>query len=64
LAQKYNLTDQLVALREKLNQLRKDAITVGYDVNFIEEYWPRVIKDQEGFLQATQEISQRPMFTS
>ncbi|MBU3995859.1 MAG: hypothetical protein KKF42_08850 [Actinobacteria bacterium] len=33
LAQKYNLTDQLVALREKLNQLCKDAITVGYDVN-------------------------------
>jgi hypothetical protein len=50
-------------LREKLDQIRKDAIDVGYDVGFIEEYWPRVIKDQEGFLQATQEISQRPEFT-
>ena len=63
LAQKYNMTEQLASLREKLNGIRKDAQEVGYDVGFIEEYWPRVIKDQEGFLQATQEISQRPVFT-
>ena len=63
LAQRYNLTENLITLREKLNQLREEAIKVGYDVGFIDEYWPRVIKDQEGFLQATQKISQRPAFT-
>lgn len=63
IAQKYNLTADQEALREKLNNIRKEAKKVGYDVGYIEEYWPRVIKDQEGFLQATQEISQRPVFT-
>jgi hypothetical protein len=63
ISNKYNLVENQEALREKLNQIRKEAIEVGYDVGFIEEYWPRVIKDQEGFLQATQEISQRPVFT-
>lgn len=63
LTQKYNLTEHLIKLREALNQIREDAIKVGYDVGFIDEYWPRVIKDQEGFLQATQEISQRAVFT-
>ena len=63
LAQKYNLTNDQTMLREKLNKIRQEAIEVGYDVGFIEEYWPRVIKDQEGFLQTTQEISQRPVFT-
>ena len=63
LAQKYNLTEGQNNLREKLNQIRQEAIEVGYDVGFIKEYWPRVIKDQEGFPQATQEISQRAVFT-
>lgn len=63
LAQKYNLTDQLAKLREKLNIIRQEAIDVGYDVGFIDEYWPRVIKDQAGFLQATQGISERAVFT-
>jgi len=60
---KYGLTDQVKLLREKLDQIRLDAIEVGYDVGFIEDYWPRVIKDTEGFLQATQGISQRAEFT-
>jgi len=63
LAEKYGFTDQLTKLREALDQIRQDAIAVGYDVGFIDEYWPRVIKDQEGFLQETQGISQRAEFT-
>lgn len=63
IAQKYNMTEHLAALREKLNQLRNDAIKVGYDVGFIDEYWPRAIKDREGFLQATEGVSQDPIFT-
>jgi len=60
---KYGLTDQVKLLRSKLDQIRADAIEVGYDVGFVEDYWPRVIKDTEGFLQATQGISQRAEFT-
>jgi len=63
ISDKYGLGNQLELLREKMNQIREDAKAVGYDVGFIEEYWPRVIKDQEGFLQATQGISQRAEFT-
>ena len=63
LAEKYNMTADQEKLRAVLNQIRQDAIDVGYDVGFIEEYWPRIIKDQEGFLQATKGISQRPVIT-
>jgi len=63
LATKYNMIADQEKLRSVLDQIRQDAIDVGYDVGFIEEYWPRVIKDQEGFLQATKGISQRPVIT-
>lgn len=63
LAEKYNLTEHVENLREELNRIRQEAIDVGYDVGFIDEYWPRTIKDQEGFLQATKGISERPVFT-
>jgi len=63
LAAKYNMTADQEKLRSVLDQIRQDAIDVGYDVGFIEEYWPRIIKDQEGFLQATKGISQRPVIT-
>ena len=63
IAEKYNMTADQEKLRAVLDQIRQDAIDVGYDVGFIEEYWPRIIKDQEGFLQATKGISQRPVIT-
>ena len=63
IAEKYNMIADQEKLRSVLDQIRQDAIDVGYDVGFIEEYWPRIIKDQEGFLQATKGISQRPVIT-
>ena len=63
IAEKYSMTADQEKLRSVLDQIRQDAIDVGYGVGFIEEYWPRVIKDQEGFLQATKGISQRPVIT-
>jgi hypothetical protein len=62
-AEKYGFEDSYTKTREALNQIRQDALDVGFDVGFIEDYWPRILKDQEGFLQATQEISKRPVFT-
>ena len=66
LAEKYGMKDQVEKLRAKLDQIRTDAIDVGLDVGFIDEYWPRVLKDQAGFLQKfyeDKEFSQRPIFT-
>ncbi len=63
IAEKYGMTADQENLRSVLDKIRQDAIDVGYDVGFIDEYWPRVIKDQEGFLQATKGISQRPVIT-
>lgn len=48
---KYNLFDEYKTLRKTLDAVRKRAKEVGYDVNFIEDYHPRVLKDPEGFLE-------------
>jgi hypothetical protein len=64
IAEKYGITQDQENLRNVLNQIRQDAIDVGYDVGFIDEYWPRIIKDTEGFLQATKGISNQPVFTN
>lgn len=63
IARKYGIEENYNALREVLNTIRQDAIDVGLKVGFIEDYWPRIIKDREGFLQATQNISRDPVFT-
>ena len=63
IAQRYGMIEDQEKLRDVMNQLRQDALDVGYAVGFVDEYWPRIIKDQEGFLQATQGISEQPIFT-
>lgn len=63
LVTKYGFEEHYNNLRTVLDQIRQDAIDVGYDVGYIDDYWPRIIKDQEGFLQATQGISREPKFT-
>lgn len=64
LATKYGILENVQTLRNTLNNIRKEAEEVGYDVGFLDEYWPRIIKDTEGFLQATQEISEQPVFSN
>ena len=64
IATKYGIAQAQEDLRTVLDQIRQDAIDVGYDVGFIDEYWPRIIKDQEGFLQATKGISNQPVFSN
>lgn len=63
LNEKYNMTDDYNALRGELNKIREDAVDVGYDVGFLDEYWPRVLKDREGFLKETQDLTKDPVFT-
>lgn len=63
LADRYGIKENYTELRQVLDNIRKAAVDVGYDVGYIDNYWPRILKDQEGFLQATKEISQRPEFS-
>ena len=60
---KYNFTEQYNALRAMLDQTHEDLKDVGYKPGFVDTYWPRLMKDREGFLQATREISRDPVFT-
>ena len=46
-----------------LDQIHEDLKDVGYKPGFVDTYWPRLMKDREGFLQATREISHDPVFT-
>ena len=66
LANKYGIMDQVNEFRNVMNQIRREAKDVGYDVGFLDEYWPRIIKDQEGFLQKfydDKDMRERPVFT-
>ena len=64
LAAKYNMFNEWQEVRKVLDQIHKNAEDVGYKVGYIEEYWPRIIKDVAGFLQATKEISNQPEFSN
>jgi len=64
LATKYNMINEWQEVRKVLDQIHKNAEDVGYKVGYIEEYWPRIIKDVAGFLQATKDISNQPEFSN
>jgi hypothetical protein len=49
---KYDMREEYDQYREALDELRQEAIDVGYDVGLIEEYAPRILKDHSGFLKA------------
>jgi len=63
LNKKYGIEKEYKAVRKMLDRIREEAIDVGYEVGEIEEYWPRVLKDQEGFLRAIDRGPERPEFT-
>jgi len=48
---KYDLEKEYNAARQALDNLYTRAREVGYDVGYLEDYWPREIKDARGFLQ-------------
>lgn len=63
IAEKYGMVKDVNKLRDILDKIREQAKDVNYDIGYINEYWPRIIKDQAGFLKATQGIADRPEFT-
>jgi hypothetical protein len=52
--QSYGLGAEYAKVRKTLDAIHARAKEVGYDVGYLEEYWPRVIKDQAGFLKEIQ----------
>jgi hypothetical protein len=48
---KHSLGKEYHALRDVLADLHKEAKDVGYDVGYLPNYHPRVLKDSKGFLE-------------
>ena len=48
---KYGLEKEYNNVREILDDIYKRANQVGFDIGYQKNYWPRVIKDTEGFLE-------------
>lgn len=47
---KYGLTEQFQQVRTVLDEIYDAAKEVGIDIDYRKNYWPRVLKDPEGFL--------------
>lgn len=47
---KYNIADQFEKVRGVLDQIHKEATEVGIDVGYLDEYFPRMIKNLEGLM--------------
>ena len=47
---KYGLTEEYNNVRDTLDEIFAAAKEVGIDIEYMKNYWPRVLKDPEGFL--------------
>jgi hypothetical protein len=47
---KYGMTKDYVRVQHVLDDLWSKAKSAGYDVGWLDDYWPRVISDKEGLL--------------
>lgn len=59
----YNLHNEYAALRETLDKLRDEANDVGLSIGKIESYFPRVMNDTQGFLNAIGKGDKFAIFT-
>jgi hypothetical protein len=50
LVEKYGLTEEFTKARRMLNEVHRRAKEVGFDIGYLQDYWPRAVKDKEGFL--------------
>ena len=63
LINKYDMQKEYNAYRETLDGLRKEGIDVGLEIGEIEEYAPRILKDDKGFLEAIGKAKYRPLYS-
>ena len=54
---KYDLEDEFSVVRTTLDDLWKRADEVGYDIGYLENYFPRTIKDPSGLVEFLQDTS-------
>lgn len=47
---RYNIADQFDKVRGVLDQIHKEATEVGIDVAYLDEYFPRMIKNLDGLM--------------
>jgi len=63
LVKKYGLVKEYSAYRKALDGIRSDAYDVGLSMGYIEDYAPRVLRDQRGFLEATGRSPERGIYS-
>ena len=51
IAEANDFVDELAEVRKILDAIYERAQAVGYDIGYLQNYFPRIIKDSEGFLQ-------------
>jgi hypothetical protein len=51
LAEKYDMADEIVAVRDVLNQLYDTAQRTGLPGGYFKNYWPRKVKDSQGLVE-------------
>ncbi len=51
LVEKYGLVEEHAQFRKTFNKVRKEALDVGLDVEYLDNYWARIIKHPSRFLQ-------------
>lgn len=60
IVQKFGMESDYANARTVLDNLHARAKEVGYDVGYLKDYWPRMVKDKEGFLKAIGKSDQWP----
>ena len=63
LINKYNMQAEYVAYRKVLDDTRKEGLDVGLVIGEIEEYAPRILKDDRGFLKEIGKPEYRPLYS-
>lgn len=48
--ERYNIADQFDKVRGVLDQIHKEATEVGIDVEYLDQYFPRMIKNIDGLM--------------
>ena len=63
LIKKYDMQTEYDAYRKTLNDIRNEGIDVGLSIGQIEEYAPRILKDDRGFLLEIGKPEHRPLYS-
>lgn len=62
MAKRYGIEQELKQVREVLDTIRLEALEQGIDVGYLENYYPRMIKDVNGFIKALRKSDSWTMF--